>query len=364
MVNKSVEQGSFPSSMQAWTHTKPGHPKDILTLKENFPFNHDLKPNEVFIKISHCGFNAGVVLIMEIIPSWLFKSPKIPELDFSGSILATTASPSRTDLPVGTQVFGSIPPDQVFRHGRGTLAEYVVLPSNTVMPIPTNMPPERAACLSGCAFTSLQIVRKANLQPGDTVLIHGGSGLGSIFVQVVRATVGPTGHLVATCSKPNIPFVTSLGADEVIDYTAHPSLAAHLTKTYGDTPAKLDAILDIVYTSPSLYTSSPTYLKSSGLYLNAGGMGMPHRVGPFIMFFFSLLLNYIYPSFLPGSVNRRFAFLSGNANEKDHREVKRLVESGELRVELNSVWGMGEELRAYERIESRRARGKVVVMVG
>jgi hypothetical protein len=34
-------------------------------------------------------------------------------------------------------------PDQVFRHGRGTLAEYVVLPSNTVMPIPTNMPPAK-----------------------------------------------------------------------------------------------------------------------------------------------------------------------------------------------------------------------------
>ena len=277
---------------------------------------------------------------MEIIPSWLFKSPKIPELDFSGSILATTASPSRTDLPVGTQVFGSIPPDQVFRHGRGTLAEYVVLPSNTVMPIPTNMPPERAACLSGCACTSLQIVRKANLKPGDTVLINGGSGgLGSILVQVVSATISPTGHLVATCSKPNIPFVTSLGADEVIDYTAHSSLSSHLSKTYFGRP--FGAILDTVYTSPSLYTSSPSYLKSSGLYLNAGGMGMPHRIGPFILFFFSLFLNYIYPSFLPRGVNRRFVFLSGNANEKDHREVKRLVESEKLRVELDSMWGMG-----------------------
>jgi NADPH:quinone reductase-like Zn-dependent oxidoreductase len=186
--------------------------------------------------------------------------------------------------------------------------------------------------------------------------------LGSILVQVVRATIGPTGHLVATCSKPNIPFVTSLGADEVIDYTAHSSLSSHLSKIYFDRP--FDAILDTVYTSPSLYTSSPSYLKSSGLYLNAGGMGMPHRIGPFILFFFSLLLNYIYPSFLPGGVNRRFAFLSGNANEKDHREVKRLVESGQLRVELDSVWGMGEALRAYERIESRRARGKVVVKVG
>ena len=92
-------------------------------------------------------------------------------------------------------------------------------------------------------------------------------------------------------------------------------------------------------------------------------MSTPHRISSFITFIFTMLLNSIYPSFLPHGVPRRYAFLSGYANEKDHREVKALVEEGKLRVEMDSVWGMGEALQAYERIESQRARGKVVVSV-
>ena len=103
--------------MRAWTFTKCGHPASILTLTENHPLQHTLKPNEVLVKISHCGFNAGVDLMMQVVPSWLHKTPATPELDLSGEIAATASA--RTDLQVGTKVFGSTTPVQFFRNGRG-----------------------------------------------------------------------------------------------------------------------------------------------------------------------------------------------------------------------------------------------------
>jgi NADPH:quinone reductase-like Zn-dependent oxidoreductase len=359
MAAKSVEHGSVPSTMRAWTFTKRGSPASILTLTENHPLQHNLKLNEVLVKISHCGFNAGVELIMQIVPSWLHNTPSTPELDLSGEIAATASS--RTDLQVGTKVFGSTSPMQFFLNGRGSLGEYVVVSADTIMPLPANMPLEQACGLSGCGCTAIQLVRTANIKPGDSVFINGGSGgLGSILVQVVRAAVGPTGRVTATCSKPKLPFVASLGADEVIDYTAYPSLASHVAKTYAST--RFDAIIDTVGIQ-ELYTSSPAYLKPAGLFINVGAQTLPMRLGPFIGLFWMMLLNYIYPSFLPRGVPRRFAFLSGRANMKDHAEVKKLVEDGKLTVPLDSVWEMEEAMKAYERIESKRAKGKVVVHV-
>lgn len=345
--------------MRAWTFINAGRPADVLTLTNNHPLQHNLKHNQVLVKISHCGFNAGVHLIMQIIPSWLHNTPAIPELDLSG-IVAATASP-RPDLKPGTKVFGSTSPKAFFLNGKGTLAEYIVVSADTIMPLPANMPLEQASGLSGCGCTALQLVRKANIKLGDSVFINGGSGgLGSITVQVVKAAVGPTGRVTATCSEPKLPFVKSLGADEVIDYTAYPSLAAHVAKSY--THTRFDAVIDTVGIQ-ELYTASPVFLKPSGLFLNAGGQRIPLRLWPFLGMFWIMLLNYVYPASLPGGVPRRYAFLSGRATREDHEEVKRLVEEGKLKVPLDSVWEMEEALGAYERIESQRAKGKVVVRV-
>jgi NADPH:quinone reductase-like Zn-dependent oxidoreductase len=359
MAAKPPEQGAIPLTMRAWTFTNTGRPADVLTFTNNHPLQSTLKPNEVLVKISHCGFNAGVDLIMQIVPHWLHNSPAIPELDLSGIIVAT-ASP-RTDLQVGTKVFGSTSPMAFFLSGKGSLAEYIVVSADLIMPIPSNMPLEQACGLSGCGCTAVQIVRKANIKPGDSVFINGGSGgLGSITVQVVKAAVGPSGRVTATCSTPKLSFVKSLGADEVVDYTAHPSLAAHVAKTYAST--RFDAVIDTVGIQ-ELYTASPAFLKPSGLYLNVGGQTVPKRLGSFLGMMWVMLMNYMYPSFLPKGVPRRYAFLSGRATREDHAEVKRLVEEGKLVVPLDSVWEMGEALKAYGVIGSQRAKGKVVVHV-
>lgn len=359
MATTTVDDGSLPSTMRAWTYTQPGRPSAVLTLTKSHPAQHKLQSNEVLIKISHCGFNAGVLFMIGLLPSWLHKTPAVPELDLSGEIVATASA--RSHLKIGAQVFGSCPPALFFRYGKGSLAAYVVLPTGTIVPIPTNMSLEKACGLSGCGCTAVQLVRKANIKRGDSVLINGGSGgLGSVLVQVVKAAVGETGRVVATCSSSKSEFVKSLGADEVIDYTAFSSLSLHLVQTYSS--SRLDTVLDTVGIQ-SLYTASPVYLKPSGFFINAGGMTVPPKWIPFLGLLWMMLLNYMYPSFLPNGVPRKYAFLSGYADQHDSLEVKRLVEAGKLTVHLDSVWEMEDALKAYERIESKRATGKVMVHV-
>lgn len=353
---------SLPPTMQAWTYTAPGPPSTALTFTKTHPTPPSPGANEALIKITHCGFNAGVAFIMQLVPSFMHRTPAIPELDFSGTIISTGVSTAHPTLQPGAAIFGCCPPVLHSRYGSGTLAEYVVVPLSMVSPLPSSTSPLSACALGGCGCTAVQSMRRASLTRGQSVLINGGSGgLGSILVQVARATVGPTGRVVATCSAANLDFVQSLGADEVVDYTAHKSLGAHLSSAYAN--ARFDAVIDTVGIQ-ELYLFSPAYLREKGIFINAGGMLVSPIWSSFLAFFFMMLLNYVYPSFLPRGVNRRYAFLSGAANAHDLGEVKRLVEEGKLKVPIDSVWGMQDAWKGYERIESKRAKGKVVIEVG
>lgn len=160
--------------------------------------------------------------------------------------------------------------------------------------------------------------------------------------------------------KKKVDFVKGLGADEVVDYTAHESLAAHFAAKHAD--GKFDAVLDTVGIQ-DLYIHLPAYLKEKGLFLNVGGMAFAPTWRDFLGFLAMLTSNFVYPSFLPRGIPRRYALLSGSANAEDLRRVVELVEDGKLRVEIDSVWAMEEAKRAYKAIGGKRARGKVVVKV-
>jgi reticulon-4-interacting protein 1, mitochondrial len=153
---------------------------------------------------------------------------------------------------------------------------------------------ESAAGLGGCGCAAVQMVRKANIKRGDNVLINGGSGdLGSILVQVVKAAVGESGRVTATCSAKNVDFVRGLRAHEVVDYTAHESLAAHFADKHADD--RFDAVLDTVGIQ-DLYVHSPAYLKEQGLFLNVGAMAVAPTWRAFLGFFAMLASNFLYPT--------------------------------------------------------------------
>lgn len=78
------------------------------------------------------------------------------------------------------------------------------------------------------------------------------------------------------------------------------------------------------------------------------------------------LLNGLRNMWLPtwlGGVPRRFIMFSTPPARDPTIEVARLVEEGRVRVPVDSVFGMENAPKAYERVATKRARGRVVIQV-
>jgi len=122
---------------------------------------------------------------------------------------------------VGARVRGFAPGDEVYARPDsdriGTFAELVAIKQGSLAHKPKNISMEEAASIPLVGLTAWQaLVEKANLQPGQKVLIHAGSGgVGTFAIQLAKHL----GAVVATTtSTENVALVKQLGADVVIDY--------------------------------------------------------------------------------------------------------------------------------------------------
>jgi len=151
---------------------------------------------------------------------------------------------------VGSQVSAFRPGDSVVAFSdrrenghNGTFAEYLRVLDNAVSLVPDAVSLEDAAAIPTAALTGYQALHRANkadLQPGDTVLVHGASGgVGSYTVQFAKAAGL---RVAATCSARNLEYVAGLGADLAIDY-AEGRIAESLCEWE---PDGLDSIIDCV----------------------------------------------------------------------------------------------------------------------
>jgi NADPH:quinone reductase-like Zn-dependent oxidoreductase len=111
--------------------------------------------------------------------------------------------------------------DEVYarpRDGRiGTFAERIAVPEGDLAIKPASLSMAEAASVPLVALTAWQaLVERANLQPGQKVLIHAGSGgVGTYAIQLAKH-LGAT--VATTTGSSNVDWVGELGADVVVDY--------------------------------------------------------------------------------------------------------------------------------------------------
>jgi len=165
-------------------------------------------------------------------------------LEVAGTIAAIGAGVS--GWQVGDRVISLV--------GGGGYAEYAVAYANHLMRIPDSMTFEEAACVCESYITAfLNVFMIGGLKDGQTAILHGGGGgVNTAAIQLAKALT-PNAKLIVTAHPSKMERVKQLGADLVIDYTAHPDFT-EIVKEYTSKKG-VDVILDHVgaaYLKPNM----------------------------------------------------------------------------------------------------------------
>ncbi len=182
-------------------------PAETLVLEEIA--SPEAKKNEVLLQVHAAGVNFPDTLIIE--GKYQFKPPFpfSPGGEAAGVITAVGEKVSH--LKVGDRVMALT--------GWGSFAEEVAVPGYNVIPVPPSMDFASAAAFGMTYGTSMHALKqRANLQPGETLLVLGASGgVGRAAVEIGKAMGAKV--IAAASSAEKLEVAKAAGADELINYS-------------------------------------------------------------------------------------------------------------------------------------------------
>lgn len=317
--------------MKAAVYAQYGAPEvlQIKTVAKPSP-----KHNEILIKIHATAVNSADIRLRKADPFavrfifGLFK-PKKQVLGgmLSGEVEAV--GKSVTTFKVGDQVFGAT--QLLF----GAHAEYICLPETGALALkPHNLTHEAAAALPFGGMTALHFLQKANVQPGQKVLIYGASGaVGSMAVQLAKYFGA---EVTGVCSTANLEMVKALGADHVIDYTQTDF-------------ARAGQQYDVVYETVNKATVAAcvAVLKKGGVLIL--GAAMPGE-----------MLQGAW-----ASATGKIKVIGGVSDEtlEKVRLLRELAEAGKLKAVIDREFTLDQMVEAHRYVEQGHKKGNVVVRV-
>jgi NADPH:quinone reductase-like Zn-dependent oxidoreductase len=211
----------------------------------------------------------------------------------------------------------------------GATAEYCVTNARSIARKPARLTHAEAATVPIGALTAWQgLYDRANLRAGERVLVHGAAGAVGIFcVQLARLR---DAEVIATASARNLDFVSSLGAHQVVDYTAGP---------FEQSVRDVDVVFDTV--------GGDTLRRSSDV-LKPGGR----------------LVTIAADSEGTNDEWVKQAFFIVEANQQQLMEVSALLDAGKLRVFVDAEIALSDAASAYARKSKReRGYGKTVIVL-
>jgi len=281
------------------------------------------KADEALVRVIASGVNPADPLTLSGKYAKEFDThlPLIPGYDIAGIVEKTGANITR--LKIGDAVYG-------YPTFGGGWADYVTVKEYEVAPKPKSLNFVEAAAVPMGALTAWQaLMDVAKLQPGQTILIHGGSGgVGSFAVQIAKARAA---RVIATASMANQDLLKQLGADVTIDYT----------KTrFEDVAKDVDAVLDPV--GKETLARSYDVVKKGGIVMSL--VALPDRA--------QLAKRGIHG-----------AAISVHPDSGDLAQIAELIDAGKIKPVVTQVLSLSEAIAAQQQAATHHTRGKIVLRI-
>jgi len=280
---------------------------------------------EVLVRVHAAGVNPIDWKVREghMKDFWSHKFPLILGWDLSGVVEKLGTGVSR--FKIGDEVYSV--PDST---RNGAYADYIVVRESELALKPNSLHHIRATALPLAAVTAWQaLFDTAQLQPGQRVLIHAGSGgVGHVAVQLAK---WKGAYVFATASTKNQELLRELGVDEPIDYTK---------QKFEDVARDVDLVLDLI--GGETQERSWSVLKKGGV-----------------------LLSLVQPPSVEKAkaLGVRAAFVAGHSSGAQLAEIAKLIDSGELKPIIDRILPLSEARRAHELSQSGHIHGKIVLRV-
>jgi NADPH:quinone reductase-like Zn-dependent oxidoreductase len=278
--------------------------------------------NQVVVRIVAATFNPIDVKLTsgsmrQIVP---LHFPFVPGQDFSGVV--DSVGQGVKEYKPGDEVFG-------YSSSGGAYAEYIVIDANKIAPKPKKLNHEQSASLALVAQTAFEMIDRANVQKGQTVLIQGAGGsVGSIAVQEAHRR-GAT--VIATAASSSFERLRKDGADRVIDYK---------TERFEDYAKHVDAVLDAV--GGDVQQRSFSVLKPGGVLI---AITQP-------------------PSEEEAKKHQVKALMFSTEGKSENlRKIAELADTGEIEPFIGKTYPLADVAKAWRDARSGKVEGKLVFQV-
>jgi len=326
-------------TMKAVVRRRWGRPRDVVELDEVAkPIPAD---DEVLVRVRASSVNRGdyyslggvAVLMRPMIGGFLKPKDEHVGGDFAG--IAEAVGKNVSDVQPGDEVYGA---------RSGAFAEYVAV-KTAVTRKPANLSFEEAAAVPVAALTALEALRDhGQLQPGQRVLVNGGSGgVGSFAVQLAKAL--GAGHVTAVCSTRNVERARALGADTVVDYAQ---------EDYTRRDEQYDLVVDVA--GSHSWRQNLRVLVPGGRLVLTGLPSGNHLTGP---------MGRLGRLWLTSRVGRgrTLVFFICKPNRTNLATLRELIEEGKVRPAVDRVYPLAEIADALEAMGDGHTQGKLVVRI-
>ncbi|SIT44402.1 Alcohol dehydrogenase zinc-binding domain protein [Paraburkholderia piptadeniae] len=351
----------LPKTMKAIVLTAHGG-LDKLVYRDDVPVP-SCNAGEVLLEVTACGLNNTDVWVRQgaygtdddpqAVSTWrrgrsTLTFPRIQGADIVGRVVAVGRGVS--DARIGERVIvdasiynrddDSLADIDYIGHGRdGGYAEYTVVPAENAHRVDSQYTDAELATFWCAYHTGEQMIERAAVKSGETVLITGASGgVGSGIIQLCRAR-GAIPYAVV--SKGKEEAVLKLGAEGVMLRDTE-DFAADVARMTDGRP--IDVVADLV--GGALFGKLLNVLRPEGRYTTAGAIA-----GPVVQL--DLRTMYLKQLQLNGSSQgTRGAF----------KRVLHYIEAGTIKPILAATWPLSQFHEAQTQFMSKRFVGNIVVI--